>query len=347
MPRIRLGRWLIPRGVVAIAVALTLAPSLNARAAESAVVLVYQRFGETKAHAAASVSLAQFEAHLAHLKRGGFTVLPLPELVLALRERRPLPERSVAITIDNGFASALREAWPRLSKVGFPVTLFVATDAIDAREADAMSWSELKALAAAGVTIGSRGARNRPLWRLDQDELRKDIERANARFKAELGAVPKLFAYPSGEFDDAVKATVRSLGFDAAFSLYSGPAHVGSDLLALPRFELSEPYAGADRFALIADTLPLPSRDVVPEQPVIRDASPRIGFTIDESVGALDELACFASRVGRVSHETSAERRVVITLDQPFRPGHDNRINCTLPAAEGRFRWLGLQYVVP
>lgn len=347
MFRVWLGRWLILRSMVALAIALSLWPSLRAQAADSAVVLLYQRFGETKTHPEASVSLTQFEAHLTHLKRGGFSVLALPELIEALRERRPLPERSVAITIDHGFASALREAWPRLSKAGFPVTLFVATDAIDAHDSDVMSWDDLRALAAAGVTIASRGASNRPLWRLDQDELRADLERAQARFKAELGILPKLFAYPSGEFDDTVKAAVRRLGFDAAFSLRSGPVHGDSDLLALPRFELSQAYAGAARFALIAEVLPLPSHDLVPDQPIVRDARPRISFTVDESVGPLDQLACYAARGRRVSHETSAERRVVITLDQPFRPGHGNRINCTLPSDGGRFRWLGLQYTVP
>jgi hypothetical protein len=48
-----------------------------------------------------------------------------------------------------------------------------------------------------------------------------------------------------------------------------------------------------------------------------------------------------------MDHEVGADRRVTIRLPQPFEPGHDNRINCTLPAGEGRVRWLGLQYLVP
>ena len=58
----------------------------------AAVLLMYHRFGEDDLPST-SIRLEQFEAHLAELKSGGYQVLPLPQIVAALRDRKPLPEK--------------------------------------------------------------------------------------------------------------------------------------------------------------------------------------------------------------------------------------------------------------
>lgn len=318
-----------------------------AHAADSAVVLAYQRFGEEARHPHESVTLAQFEAHLALLKEGGFAVLPLADIVGRLAAGEALPERSVAITIDHGFRSAYLEAWPRLAAAGLPFTVFIATDAVDAGDPSVMSWDELRALAASGVAIGSRGASNRPLWRLDDAARRADIERGGNRIEAEIGRAPTLLAYPSGEADAALRETVEALGFAAAFGLRSGPVHAGETRYDLPRFELSEPYADAARFATIVAVAPLPIEALVPAESILQAPPREIAFTVAEAAGPLAGLACYASRQGRLALDIGAARRVTARLTAPFERGHDNRVNCTLPMADGRFRWLGLRYVLP
>ena len=75
-----LARRLFP---VLVLVALV-AGALPARAADSAVVLIYHRFGED-AHPSTNVRLEQFERQIALLREGGFTVLPLAEIVTSIR----------------------------------------------------------------------------------------------------------------------------------------------------------------------------------------------------------------------------------------------------------------------
>ena len=98
-------------------------------AADSAVILQYPRFGESDIPAT-NVTLEQFEAHLEYLQTGGYTVLPVPDIIAALLAVEPLPDKTVGITIDDAVNSVIGEAWPRLSAAGFPFTLFVATDAV-------------------------------------------------------------------------------------------------------------------------------------------------------------------------------------------------------------------------
>ena len=97
---------------IALAVAIVVATSGGAAiAADSAVLVMYHRFGEDK-YPSTSVTLAQFEAHIEHLASGGYTVLPVPEILAAIDAGRPLPERTVGITVDDATRSTFVEAWP-------------------------------------------------------------------------------------------------------------------------------------------------------------------------------------------------------------------------------------------
>lgn len=95
-----------------------------------AVVFSYGRFGEDQ-YGSGGIALEQFDAHIAELADGGHAVLPLPVLLEKLDQEAPLPDRAVALTIDDAHRSVYDEAFPRLKAAGVPFTLFVAPDPID------------------------------------------------------------------------------------------------------------------------------------------------------------------------------------------------------------------------
>ena len=145
------------------AVALLLLPSLlfpvNAVAQEvrrdSASVIMYHRFGEDR-YPSTNIRLAQFEEHLQLLTNGDYTVLPLPEIIETLRAGGTVPDRTVAITIDDAYLSVYEQAWPRLKELGLPFTIFVATEPVEKNRRGYMSWDMLRELQSQGVTIGSQ-----------------------------------------------------------------------------------------------------------------------------------------------------------------------------------------------
>lgn len=315
------------------------------RAAEpSAVILVYHRFGESE-HPSTSIRLDQFEAHLRELASGDYTVLPVPEIVARVRNGEALPERTVGLTIDDAFLSVYREAWPRLRDAGFPFTLFVATDPVDYNRASSMSWDQLRELHRAGVTIGSQTRTHPHMTQITREDAARELEESNARFLAELGEQPRLFAYPFGEYDLDVRDLVRRHGFEVAFGQHSGVVHAGTDRLALPRFPLNERYGGLDRFRLVINALPLPVTDVLPANPVIAQNPPPFGFTVPDRLGHLDRLACFASSGGGLDLEVLG-RRVEARFHTLLPPGR-SRVNCTMPGPDARWRWFGVQFLSP
>ena len=314
-------------------------------AADSAVIIQYHRFGESDLPST-NVTLEQFEAHLAYLQAGGYTILPVPHIIAALSTGQPLPDKTVGITIDDAAKSVIREAWPRLSSAGFPFTLFVSTDAIDHHQSRIMNWDNIRTLADAGVTIANHSKAHSHMWRDDIATARHDIESSQARFQAELGFKPHLFAYPYGEFNLALRDLVEKLGFDAAFAQNSGVASSSADYFALPRYSLNENYGEINRFQLIINTLPISVRDLTPADPILKQNPPHIGFTIDESLEDIDGIACYASGQGNVQVELLGVSRVEIRLSKPLQKGR-NRINCTLPGQDDRWLWFGMQYLVP
>jgi len=316
----------------------------SVHAADSAVILMYHRFGET-GHPSTNIALEQFAAHLAELEDEKYTVLPVPEILSALKSGKPLPDNTIGITIDDAFRSVYTEAYPRLKKRNLPFTLFIATEPVDKRLPDYMTWDQVRELRDNGVVIGSQTHSHLHMALQGGPASRRDLTESNARFQAELGSVPKLLAYPYGEASLDVMDVARDLGFDFAFGQHSGVLHRTSNSYFLPRFAFNEDYGSVSRFRLVANALPLPVDDLAPRDPLLTENPPAFGFTVAETIDNLGRLSCYHSKHGKVRLERLGQHRVEVRFPGPFDTGR-SRLNCTLPGPEDRWRWFGLQFYV-
>ncbi len=337
------GARLVVLVVLAATGGVLIGGSAPAAAETRAVVIMYHRFGESR-YPSTNITLEQFEAHLRELRSGGYRVLALADIVDALLGGKTLPDRSVGLSIDDAFLSVYTEAWPRLKKAGFPFTLFVATGPVDRKQSGTMSWDQIREMARAGVAIGSQTETHLHMPDADSARNRDELERSNKRFEEELGRRPSLIAYPYGESSLAVQAVVKEAGFAAAFGQHSGVIGSGGNIFELPRFAMNENYSGLARFKLVANALPLPVADITPADPMIGANNPPVmGFTITGQLEGLNRLSCFSSHDGRARLERLGERRIEIRVNQAFPKGR-TRVNCTLPAGDGRWYWFGRQF---
>ena len=313
-----------------------------AMAADHASILMYHRFGETK-YPTTNIRLAQFDAHLERLQSGDFTVWPLPRIVEYLQSGQPLPDRTVAITIDDAYLSVYQEAWPRLKALNMPFTLFVATQPIDANRYGYMTWDHIRELQAGGVTIGSQTHTHPHMHQISIEQSKSEIAESNARFIAELGLRPSLFAYPYGEYDRQVVQAVMDAGFTAAFGQNSGIAHGYNGFYELPRFAMNEQYGTLSRLDLAINGLPLKVDQITPEDVILDQNPPIYGFTLAPDMDKPKQLRCFNSIYGKLD-VTMMGRRAEIRLPGPLN-GKRARINCTMPGEDGRWRWFGRQFL--
>ncbi len=320
---------------------------------QHAVAFVYHRFAEDR-YPSTSVSLEQFDSHLQYLAREDYSVLPLEEIVARLREGGELPDRSVALTVDDGYRSVYQHAYPRLKRRGWPFTVFVSTDAIDARLSDFMSWEQMREMGAHGASFANHSATHAVLHRRGRSTdgptwrklVRNDIEKAERRLREELGKAPPLFAYPYGEYDKELAELVKELGF-TAFGQQSGAMGAMSDTRALPRFPVAGAYTRLESFKVKAASLPLPVVDLRPWDPVTLERRPRIEVRLGQSEARTDKLACFVGGQGKIPVQWLEPGRRFAVAAREELPRGRNRYNCTAPNRDGsRYFWFSQQWVV-
>jgi len=318
----------------------------EASAASSAVVIMYHRFGESD-HPSTNTTIEQLDSHIEELKTGDYSVLPLPEIIDAIRENRPLPDRTVGISIDDVYRSVYDIAYPRFQEAGLPFTIFAATGHLDQRSSGFLNWDHIREMRDAGVTIGHHTVTHLHMPRAPLEKNTAEIVLAAKRFEKELGSIPRLFAYPYGETSQGIAKMVEDQGFAAAFGQHSGVIGGMRDMYYLPRFAMNEKYGDLARFRLAANALALPISDFTPTDPVVgTDNPPAVGFTVATGVDTLQRLNCFASHEGRARLERLGPVRFEVRFQKAFPKGR-TRLNCTLPTGNGRWRWLGFQFVRP
>ena len=316
--------------------------------AQAGVVFMYHRFGESE-HPSTNIRLGQFEAQLDYLSRNDFKVWPLPRLVTALQAGESIPEKVVAITIDDAYASVHARAWPLLREHGFPFTVFVSTDMVDSGAADFMSWEQLRELQAAGATIANHTASHDYLVRLEPGEtpqqhlqrVSADIVRAQLRLQEELGSEtnesPRLFAWPYGEYSVALRDRLEQMGY-IGFGQQSGALHPTASFQVLPRFPVNEHYGELQDFGLKAATRGFPLRSVSPEEPVVRGReAPELRLEFDVSSARLDQLVCYFGSEKIIPERVDTNRFVVHA--EGSLPAGRSRYNCTAPGSDGRYFW--------
>lgn len=203
-----------------------------------ATVFVYHRFNDTK-HASTSVSNAKLRADFQYLKDNGYKVVRLSELANMLKEKRPVPPKTVALTIDDDYKSFYTNGLPIFKEFGYPFTLYVYVKATQKGYGDYMSWEEIKTSSRYGE-IGLHSYDHPHLTYLDDESIRNDTRKAAEIFQKNLGFAPKSYAYPYGEFDSRVKTLITAEGFDFVCNQNAGAVAAFSDPYDIERIAVTD-----------------------------------------------------------------------------------------------------------
>ena len=344
---------LVSRSAVTV---LLLLSAAAAQAAKHCVILQYHHFSD-ETPAVTSVTPEQFDGHLDYLRNNNFTVMPLREVVAALEHHRELPDRCVSLTVDDAYVSVYENAFPRLNRLGWPLTVFVNTEAIDNGVAAYMNWDQMRELSRHGVAFENHGHRHIHMIRRHGNEndrawrqrIVDDISIAQQRIREEIGTAPSLFAHPYGEYNPQTLDIIRELGL-TGFGQQSGPAWPGSDFGALPRFPMAANYARMQGFVTKVNSLPMPVVSVEPVDPLVplQQARPHLKLTLAPGSYKPGAIRCFIDGDTNVeiSWPAGAADTLVVTPNFDL-PAGRHRTNCTMPSSQkGRFHWYSHNWFV-
>ena len=220
-------------------------------------ILMYHYVGENPPDADAirldlTVPPDRFEAQLAYLRQAGYSSITLEDLVLYLTTGRPLPEKPVIFTFDDGYLDNFLYAFPLLRQYGFGGTFFVVTQFLDEGRAGYMSWQQARLMQANGMEIESHGVSHEDLAGAPAEFVAEQLKASRARIEKELGKPVRFFAYPFGRYDQRTIEELEVAGYWAAVTTEGGAVHSGDDLFRLTRVRVHGSH-DLDRFVATLD----------------------------------------------------------------------------------------------
>ncbi|HBH96976.1 MAG TPA: hypothetical protein DDX89_04175 [Candidatus Omnitrophica bacterium] len=183
----------------------------------------------------------EFEQLLAHLRRLGYHTASSRAFRAWQRGAGTLPDRTVVLTFDDGYASHFEVVAPLLMRYRFSGTFFVPVDRIG--QPGSLTWEHLHRLVFLGMEIGSHGASHRPLTALSGAQLDEELTRSKSVLEAHLGVPIRALAAPGGFWNQRVAEAVRRAGYEVAWVSTIGTNGSETHPMALRRVVVRQPFS--------------------------------------------------------------------------------------------------------
>ncbi|MBN1914053.1 MAG: polysaccharide deacetylase family protein [Candidatus Omnitrophica bacterium] len=189
-----------------------------------------------------AVSTDTFRRQMHFLKRHNYNILTLEQLADLIKNKKKIPPRAVAITLDDGYRDNFDCAFPVLKEYGIPATLFLIVDEIGRPQKDRLFWEEIFKMRDSGVIVfGSHCLGPDPLTKIKTDDgLRRQIFDSKRILEEKLGRPVDVFSYPEGRFNDKIRKMVIEAGYKTAVVTNPGKEFANDDIFALKRLRISE-----------------------------------------------------------------------------------------------------------
>ncbi len=318
-----------------------------------AVVLQYHRFDESK-YPSTNISMKLFTQQIKYIVQNNYNVWPLSKIIKYLQENKTLPNRTVAITIDDAYQSVYTKAFPLLKKYTLPFTIFVNSLPIIHESLNYLTWDEMREMGKYGAEYANHTYSHQYLVRDGMKNsndykkyVTKEIEMCEMKIEKELGKKvctnPKILAYPFGEYDSKLVHITKSLGY-VGVAQNSAPISSTSNFMALTRFPMSGGYGVMDQFILKINTLPLPLKSISNEDTLVTALNnpPILTLILKETH---KDLQCFTADGKKIKMQWLSDTKVTIQATLPLMYPR-NHYTCTAHAQGNAWYWYSHLWVV-
>lgn len=198
------------------------------------------------------ISPDRFRRQMAAISEWGYEALTMSALADSLTTKRPLPEKAVVITFDDGFHDFLDGALPILEEFGLAATLFVVAGHVGGRapwlntlgegDREMLGWGDLAELPERGIEIGAHTLTHPQLDILSEEMAESEIRDSKKLLEDRLGFDVRSFAYPHGYAKRSTRAIVKDAGFSSACSVRHAISSTDENIYGLSRIIVTENY---------------------------------------------------------------------------------------------------------
>jgi peptidoglycan/xylan/chitin deacetylase (PgdA/CDA1 family) len=184
-----------------------------------------------------SLTVNHFREQMKCLYNGGYKTINLNQL---LDINALVPEKSLVITFDDGWADNYRNVLPTLKEYDLTATIFVITGSVG--QSNYMGWTQLREMSKAGFSIQSHTVSHKPLAGLNDDQLIHELTSSKKTIEDHIGTPVNFLSLPHGVFDRQVLATAQKVGYQAVCISEPGFAHEYSSPAVFRRINVSDYY---------------------------------------------------------------------------------------------------------
>jgi peptidoglycan/xylan/chitin deacetylase (PgdA/CDA1 family) len=184
-----------------------------------------------------STSPEVFKAQMDYLDEHGYHPITLTDFRDYLRGSRPLPDRPVVITFDDGYADLYTQAFPVLKRHHFKAVAYIVSGFVG-RPGQNVSAAQVREMDTYGIEIGAHTVNHADLTKAGGG-LGAELSGSKAALEAIVGHPVLDFCYPAGRFNPQVIQAVQAAGFDSATTTQPGAVHTLNDRFAWSRIRVS------------------------------------------------------------------------------------------------------------
>src|SRR5262249_49457035 len=145
--------------------------------------------------------------------------------------------KPIVVSFDNGYRTQYTRALPILRRLGWGGVENIQLTGLPPAQGG-LGKGEVRGLLAAGWELDTQGWSPPAPRALGAAQLHFQLAVARRILQRESRVPGDWFCYPSGGYDPAVVAAVKSAGYAGATTVVPGWAHPGDDRYRLPRLRV-------------------------------------------------------------------------------------------------------------
>ena len=191
-----------------------------------------------------------FVEEMEYLKKNNIKVITLKSLISHMENKVPFKDKVCVITIDDGFMSTYKVAFPVLKKYNYPATLFIYTGGFIDNWPAALTWDQIQDMMKYNIDIQSHSVSHPLLTKMKKGETYKnylnrikwELIASKKYLEQKLNSPVEYFAYPYGGYNKRVEKLCKQAGYKALLNVDLGLSHVTDSPYHVKRITILPEY---------------------------------------------------------------------------------------------------------
>ena len=185
-----------------------------------------------------TVSAANFAAQMQWLYEHQYHFVSINDVLAHRLDHKPLPDKAVLITFDDGYRDNYKNAFPILKEHQMKAMVFLISDYVSTYP-NYLTWGQAQEMQEHGIEFGSHTLNHVELNKLpSNDEILHQLKNSKAAIEWHLETPVHFLAYPCGSYNADVMAATKAAGYRAAFTVQYGPDRADTNRYAMNRIPI-------------------------------------------------------------------------------------------------------------